>query len=67
MGLGHGAAGYTLGRTIPNIDKKIHYIIAAVIVASFIPAVYHAWKARQRDALRAASSAQPLNSANSEE
>jgi membrane-associated protein len=41
--------GFTLGKTIPNIDKKIHYIIAAVIVASFLPAIYHAWKARQRD------------------
>lgn len=41
--------GFTLGRTIPNIDKKIHYVIAAVIVASFIPAAYHAWKARERE------------------
>jgi membrane-associated protein len=38
--------GYTLGRTVPNIDRKIHYIIAAVIVISFMPAAYHAWKAR---------------------
>jgi membrane-associated protein len=38
--------GYTLGRTVPNIDKRIHYIIAAVIVLSFLPAAYHAWKAR---------------------
>lgn len=40
--------GYTLGRTVPNIDKRIHYIIAAVIVVSLIPAAYHAWKARSR-------------------
>jgi membrane-associated protein len=38
--------GYTLGRTVPNVDKKIHFIIAGVIVVSLIPAVYHAWKAR---------------------
>jgi membrane-associated protein len=38
--------GYTLGRTVPNVDKKIHYIIAGVIVVSLIPAAYHAWKAR---------------------
>jgi membrane-associated protein len=38
--------GYTLGKTIPNVDKKIHYVIAAIIVASFIPAAYHAWKSR---------------------
>jgi membrane-associated protein len=40
--------GYTLGRTVPNIDKRIHYIIAAVIVVSLMPAAYHAWKARAR-------------------
>jgi membrane-associated protein len=38
--------GYTLGRTVPNVDKKIHFIIAGVIVVSLIPAAYHAWKAR---------------------
>ena len=38
--------GYTLGRTVPNVDKKIHYIIAGVIVVSLIPAAYHAWKVR---------------------
>jgi membrane-associated protein len=38
--------GYTLGRTVPNVDKKIHFIIAGVIILSLIPAVYHAWKAR---------------------
>jgi len=38
--------GYTLGRTVPNVDKKIHYIIAGVIVLSLMPAAYHAWKAR---------------------
>jgi len=41
--------GYTLGRTVPNIDKRIHYVIAAVIVVSFIPAVYHALKAREKN------------------
>jgi membrane-associated protein len=38
--------GHTLGRTIPNIDKRIHFVIAGVIVASLIPAAYSAWKAR---------------------
>jgi membrane-associated protein len=38
--------GYTLGRTVPNVDRKIHFIIAGVIVLSLIPAAYHAWKAR---------------------
>jgi len=40
--------GYTLGRTVPNIDKRIHYVIAAVVVASLMPAAYHAWKERSR-------------------
>jgi membrane-associated protein len=40
--------GYTLGRTVPNVDSRIHYIIAAVIVLSFMPAAYHAWKSRSR-------------------
>jgi membrane-associated protein len=38
--------GYTLGRNIPNIDKRIHYVIAIVIVASLIPAAVSALKAR---------------------
>lgn len=38
--------GYSLGRTIPHVEKRIHYIIAVVIVLSLMPAVYHAWKAR---------------------
>lgn len=46
--------GYTLGRTIPNIDKRIHYVIAGVIVLSFMPAAYHFWKARSRSTTNAA-------------
>ncbi len=42
--------GYTLGRTVPNVDKKIHYIIAVVIVVSLMPAAYQAWKARRSNA-----------------
>jgi membrane-associated protein len=38
--------GYSLGRTVPNVDKKIHFIIAGVILVSLAPAAYHAWKAR---------------------
>jgi|SRR5271154_2189194 len=40
--------GYTLGRTVPNIDKRIHFVIAAVIVASLLPAIYSTWKARSQ-------------------
>jgi membrane-associated protein len=39
--------GYTLGRSVPNIDKRIHWVIVAVIALSLIPAAYHAWKARK--------------------
>lgn len=41
-------AGYFLGRSIPNIGKHIHLVIAAVIVLSFLPIVYEVWKARSR-------------------
>jgi len=40
--------GYGLGRTVPNIDKRIHLVIAGVIIASFLPAAYHAWNSRKR-------------------
>jgi len=51
--------GYTLGRTVPNIDRRIHIVIAVVIIASLIPAAYSAWKARAQaraTALRRAAS-----------
>ncbi len=35
--------GYFLGRAIPGIDKKIHYVIAAVIIVSFLPLVFE-WR-----------------------
>ncbi len=31
--------GYALGRSIPNIGQKIHYVIAVVVVVSLLPAV----------------------------
>lgn len=40
--------GYSLGRTVPNIDKKIHVVIAAVIVVSFLPAAIHYWRSKSR-------------------
>lgn len=39
--------GYGLGRTIPDIDRRIQYVIAAVIVVSFLPAAYHFLKSRR--------------------
>lgn len=32
-------AGYYLGRSIPNIEKQIHWVILVVIVLSFIPII----------------------------
>jgi membrane-associated protein len=31
--------GYTLGRSIPNIGKYIHYVIAVVAIVSILPAI----------------------------
>jgi membrane-associated protein len=31
--------GYFLGRSIPNIGQKIHYVIAIVVVLSILPAI----------------------------
>lgn len=42
--------GYTLGRTVPDVDSKIHYIIAAVIVVSLLPAGIHALRVRAKRA-----------------
>ena len=38
--------GYFLGRTVPNIDRRIHYVIAAVIFVSLLPAIIQAIKLR---------------------
>jgi membrane-associated protein len=31
--------GYLLGRSIPDVGKKIHYVIAVVVIVSLLPAV----------------------------
>ena len=31
--------GYTLGRSVPNIGKYIHYVIAVVVLVSILPAI----------------------------
>jgi membrane-associated protein len=40
--------GYALGRSIPNVGQKIHYVIAVVIVASLLPAVISILRERRR-------------------
>jgi membrane-associated protein len=39
--------GYSLGRSVPNIGQRIHYVIAAVVVASVLPAVISVLRARR--------------------
>ena len=39
--------GYFLGRTIPNISQRIHYVILVVVVLSLLPAIVSLLKARR--------------------
>src|SRR5260221_203332 len=39
--------GYFLGRNVPNIGQRIHYVIAAVVVLSLLPAVISILRARR--------------------
>ncbi len=39
-------AGYFLGRSIPNIEKQIHWIILIVIFLSFIPVMKEIWASK---------------------
>ena len=39
--------GYFLGRSVPNIGQRIHYVIAVVIVLSLLPAVISVIRARR--------------------
>jgi membrane-associated protein len=39
--------GYTLGRSVPNIGRYIHYVIVVVVVASVVPAVLGILKSRK--------------------
>ena len=39
--------GYTLGKTVPNIDKYLLPAIAAIIIISAIPVVFHYNKSRR--------------------
>jgi membrane-associated protein len=38
--------GFSLGRSIPNIGSKIHFVIAGVIVVSLLPAIISMWRAK---------------------
>ena len=38
--------GYFLGRSIPNIEKKIHYVALIVIFLSILPVIKEVWQHR---------------------
>src|SRR5229473_166569 len=40
--------GYSLGRSVPNIGERIHYVIAVVIVVSVLPAVISIYRSRHK-------------------
>ena len=52
------AGGYTLGRSVPNIGKYIHYVIAVVVVLSLLPAVIGLIKSRNAAGQAGAASAE---------
>jgi len=39
--------GYFLGRSVPNISQRIHYVIAVVILLSILPAIISILRARR--------------------
>lgn len=39
--------GYSLGRSVPNIGQRIHYVIAVVIILSVLPAIISLLRARR--------------------
>ncbi len=52
--------GYLLGRSIPNIGQKIHYVIAAVIVVSLIPAAIGILRERRQIKIAALAAKQAI-------
>src|SRR6266571_3591271 len=40
--------GYTLGHSVPNIGQRIHYVIAAVVILSVMPAIISILRARHQ-------------------
>ena len=49
--------GYFLGRSIPNIEKKIHYVIVIVVFLSVLPAIIGLFRARHGSPVTAAKPA----------
>ena len=51
--------GYTLGRSVPNIGQRIHYVIAVVIFLSILPAIISILRARRQ--LKGSVAARPAS------
>jgi membrane-associated protein len=49
--------GYFLGRSVPNISQRIHYVIAVVVILSVLPAIIGVLRARKN--LKAPGSGRP--------
>jgi membrane-associated protein len=50
--------GYSLGRSVPNIGKYIHYVIAVVVIVSVIPAIIGILKSKKATPQSAPGSAE---------
>ena len=46
--LGMTSVGYYLGRAVPGIDKKIHWVILVVVLLSFLPILVEWLKSRKQ-------------------
>ena len=51
--------GYFLGRSVPNIGQRIHYVIAIVVLLSIMPAFIGAWRAHKAGRASGDSGSQP--------
>ncbi len=51
--------GYSLGRTIPNISQRIHYVILVVIFLSLLPAIISILRARRAENSAASATITP--------
>jgi len=51
--------GYFLGRSIPNIGQRIHYVILVVVFLSLLPAIIGFLRARRPSAPSASAQQQP--------
>jgi len=57
-------SGYLLGRSVPNIGQRIHYVIAVVILLSILPGIIGILRARRSAAAK--SSKTPIPAAEGE-